>query len=538
MSEQQTAVKKLIQYLFFAISCFIGLLLFYRFILMGFNQMDSQSVTIEEGWNIQINGEKFPDTNLSTLSFPATGIGDVIILENYLPLVPWEYPVIRVDAWYCIIDLFIDNQPVFSYGHDLVARRKSVGTGYHLVHPDEYVPGSELRIVLQVTEPQAFSKLQPVCIDKAGTTVLELWKSRGFAFGSSLFFIIIGTLLIILAIIWTARDRRNFRLMLVGLSCLFLGLISFYDNDCAVLFIRNYTFNTWANHMVLYGCNISLMHLVYSTMTERYLDRLVIKAFMIFFLVYTGLMICLDACDIIHLVATRSILMTLLFLEVVVAIIVCLLNILSNSKQYRIPSIGFLFMIGFIGLDLLRYNVVKRLELDTTSFNGTMVCMGGMVFLISVFVNFYKEYSAGSKKKAEETVLKQYHSLDYDTGLLAASARPEIMSILSNMGMQQYTDITITLDIDDYVRTQSPIVIENMIWAFSQTLLRSFPSSAYIFRMADCTFEVIMDVKRDVLDTALFRLSKEAIKARQPNMTENYDYGVDIQMKEMPKAIC
>ncbi len=521
----------------FAIACFVGLLLFSQFVLMGFRQTDAQSIILQRGWTVQINDRKYTDVDTASFSFDAVGIGDILILENRLPRNPWEYAVLRVDAWYSLIDVFIDNELVFSYGHELHNQFRSVGTGYHLIALDAYEPECPLKIVLTVTEPEAFAKLQPVCLDKAGSSVVELWKQRGVAFGSSIFFIIIGLLLFVIGIIWTVREIKNAKLLLVGLCSFFIGLISFYDNDCAVLFSQNYELNTWVNHVALYGTNISLLMLLYSALTERYLDRILIKIFIIFFSVYAGFMLILDVRHIMHLVATRTVMMIFFGVEVVVAVIICLFNILTQSKEYRIPSIGFLSMIGFIGIDLLRYGVVKRLEFDTTQFNGTMVSMGAIVFLISVFVNFYYEFSAAQKQKAETAVLNQYKNLDYDTGMLVQAAKPKILASMAGMGITEYTQITVNVDIEEYIHSQSPMVIENMIFAFAHALYNSFLNKGYIFRGKGSSFEILTAADKKIVEEGLAALQKEVKYARQPSMSADFVYSAHIRVMDVPKGI-
>ncbi len=389
-------------YLILCAACFLGCLLVLQFSMKSAERLDDASLFLNSGWTVTVHGERYENADISTLMFPVTSTGDTVVMENVLPETDAENPILRIYEWYSTIDVELGGKSVYSWGHDLYEDGRSVGCGWHFVETGSYPAGTAVKIVLTVTEPRSFSSLKSVYFGDVSKSYSSYFISKMFILSCSLFFVVLGILGAVTAIIMVFLKKKWRDLLILSACSFWLGLVVMHNNGCMVLLTSNFPLITWMEHFSIICMDLSFLALMYHTMSVEAWQRKTVCVLTIVFGIYAVTALTLHALNIIHLPATRIPLIGLIGIQAVFSLIVVITNLVKTNSGLVVPSLGFLSMVAAIIIDLLRYSIVKYTSFQSEYTKGSMLALGALLFLISMGVNFISEVEVYAEMKADD----------------------------------------------------------------------------------------------------------------------------------------
>ena len=140
-------------------------------IVLGFNNLDIQAVTegddyidLSDGWTIEIGQDTVTDANLETTGIKVIDLAETVTITRPLEDYGFVTTCLHFYSEHALVDVYLDDELIYSYGQDLVATQNSIPKKNHYIPLEEDYPGKTLRIVLTGGRNGAFSNLYAVYI--------------------------------------------------------------------------------------------------------------------------------------------------------------------------------------------------------------------------------------------------------------------------------------------------------------------------------------------------------------------------------------
>ncbi len=134
--------------------------------LLKFFENNTRNIqVVQQGWTVYKNGEltdKNPQEDLSDFSFQSLYPGDVIVLERSLSDVKADEPRMILDTWHVIVNVFLDEELIYTHGQEYADADKMIGNIRHYVDLPGNHQGKTLRIEMTCTERDAMSGMLPI----------------------------------------------------------------------------------------------------------------------------------------------------------------------------------------------------------------------------------------------------------------------------------------------------------------------------------------------------------------------------------------
>ncbi len=491
-----------------------ALCIFFSIFYWLIRKLESSKVfnaeSFNTGWTVTIDDRRFDGVDILDFSFPVVSTGTEIVLENSLPVFGMPNPVLRIYTLYCTADIYLDGKIVYSYGHDLWMRSKNVGCGAHVTGLYNYRPGTPVKIVLNVTEPRSFTSLQPVWIESAENTFPNMLSGRLFMMYCSIFLMVLGLVSSVIFTAFIILGKKIISILTLAQFLLWLGLFELYTNRCMVVFFPNYSFNSWMEHVTLYCTNFATLALFHQLIARRQFEKRIILCIIYAFAIYCALILLLDFSGVMHLPVTRSIQFAFLGIEVVFCLYVCIRNLLVLIWQERIPTIGFLFMLFFIVVDIVRYPIQKYFSLNLQLMQGSPLSFGVLAFITIMVASFLFQIKPNSEKKALQQIKDEQIRLDYQTGLLNAFAIHEYLKNIEAANDIDFSAIMLTFtsagkDTPDLFSLDGCEVLS----AFTGCIKKIFCEKSEIAYMGDEEFCVVaLNLRKEDIHRMLVNLDE------------------------------
>lgn len=221
---------------------------------------------IDEGWTISIDGKTFEDISFTEF-YKSTdkklSRGSTIIVTNTLPVMSdIPFPAMQFRSRYTTLDVYVDDELLYSFGNDIYENNKFLGKMYHFIPLPSDFGGKTLRMEMRVAESDAFSSLAPVLVGSHADLRGKFVNDHMLIIFTSMFLVIFGIAFACITVFFI-NDIPSIRSFFVGaLLCINLGAwLSTYYNVLA-LFIYTET-ETQIEYFTMYLILPYLYLLVY-----------------------------------------------------------------------------------------------------------------------------------------------------------------------------------------------------------------------------------------------------------------------------------
>lgn len=139
-----------------------------------------KSYAFDEGWTVTVRGQQDTDVTLSKYSFEICNMGDELELVNVFPKEAAEInnPLLNFYSVHSVVDIYIDDEKVYSFGHDRYDKGLILGYGNHFVDLPKDFAGKEVKIKLLVTEDSAFGGIPALMIEDGNSFAVRSLSER------------------------------------------------------------------------------------------------------------------------------------------------------------------------------------------------------------------------------------------------------------------------------------------------------------------------------------------------------------------------
>lgn len=499
----------------------------------------AQHFCVDEGWNIEINEDKYTNVSLRELTFEAVKKGDYIVMERRLPK-EWSVKqgALRLNIRHTALKLYIDDSLVYEYGYERMQKDKTVGSGYQFVDfPDNY-KGKQIRIESYISEDNAFSRFDSMRIYEWGNAYRVLITENRIPMLLGCFLTIFGLAIVVITAIAILYSRKFFRMFCIALFSICMGLWTLcYYNIMLIFSIPLYSI-TLIEYLTLYLAPIPLTVYMYENV-KNVNNRFLKFLYWLLFGVEVGfdaIVVALHAKDIVHCAAALKYMQIIIIVGLLYFTVILLMNMKSCRLTNRLYLVGMLIIFCCAGYDLINYYSERYHAQPLTSLKG-LSAIGVTIFVFIMIFSFYVNLTEKMMQEKERNILIKQAYTDELTQLHNRRYCAERMEEMEG-GDSDYTIFCFDLNNlktmnDTYGHARGDILIKSA----ASVIEKTFERYGIVGRMGGDEFIAILSLSqqeeiRRLLETLHENIAQINRQDRELCLSIAYGYAVSSELEE------
>ena len=468
-------------------------------------------VQLDSGWTISHGHKSFTAVSLKDANLGMVNYKEIVTLENTLPESNIYPASIHFRSILATVDVYIDNDLVYTYGHLLADDNRMVPKMQNFISLPEGYSGRKIKIVMVSCEDEAFSGFSEIYFGTFGDISTYLIQKNRLSLIIGAFLCIFGFVLAILAPILIFSDFHDYSIIFSALISLAIGIYVLCYNDIFWFFTDHASIANFLEYFSLFTLPASIAGFVMSSKQTKHM--LLCKIFLIVDTIFIVVTSTLHILNIIHICKFILFLHILAIFEGVTIISSVVITVISRAKarnefETRIYStnlliIGFILLLGCAMIDIIKFNFLKYFKMGEINATINFMTIGSFFFMLCLLVNYFYhciEYIN------EATVQSQLEGLAYTDSLTRLSNRAKCELSLANT-RGRYTIISVDLDYLKYTNDNyGQSAGDTLLSGFATMLKSSFIDASLVGRMGGDEFIVVLpyiDAPRRDTDLAI-----------------------------------
>lgn len=518
--------------------CSIFFIIIMVLIFFTFYFNSNKNITkLNKGWKLYINDELVSNSHtLKEDSFGLRKKNDVITIKNTLPEIDDDLTYLEIESNYTTIEVFVDDEPIFSYGVD------NYENNIIVVDCEQYVPlskdmgGKEIEIKFTVTENLALSSLSGIKMGTYSNLIRSFIKSKLPSIMVGIFLMLLGISLMVFINFGNDLDENasmfTKKLFAISTYCILVGTYILAKKHIFYLIVDVGIFWKYLEYIPLYLSPITLMFFLsglQNTKTNEYVfNRKLLWSNCMICIVYTLFTFIVQTLNILHFKQT--------LLPYQMLIIIMFLSLFVNLYTYRRKTniqynsfliFGSLAMLATIIVDVIAYNL--------TIFNVTVagflkentIILGVMLLLYGLFNSYYMDILQMIEQNAKAKTLKKTAFVDALTGVKNRAWYENYEKSLGTTFTMISMDLNSLKHVND---TMGHDKGDLLIKRFANVLVETFKTNANVVRFGGDEFLVVLEYNDrsavNLIIDKMNKLIKDVNKKNHDDINVSVSYGI------------
>ena len=457
----------------------------------------SHCITLNDSWDITINGTLYPDVSLDDFHIDCVNKGDIITMTTSLPenLISSENALL-LHTRQCAVNVYVDNDQIYQYGLDRIDQNKTVGSGYLTVElPDNYA-GKTLKITLTAAENRAFTHFDPLRIYEWENIYRVLLTENRLPLFLGCFLTVFGLVVCCITIFALLFSGKFLRILCISIFSICIGLWTLCYYDVLLIFSTPLYTICLLEYMSLYLAPIPMV--IYMGEDVRALEQPVMytiyKVLLAIQITATTGIIFLHSIDVVHCAAMLKYMQALIVCHLVYSIIVEFMNLRrSHQLVHRLFLLGILMLSACVSYDLIYYNLERYRGMNSLPTKG-IASLGLVLFIFILIVSFYVNLTQKMMQETERNSLIKSAYTDELTQIHNRRYCMEYMNQITEMGNLDHTVFCFDLNNlkvtnDTYGHAKGDILIRSA----AEVLDKAFSPYGIVARMGGDEFIAIAE---------------------------------------------
>lgn len=460
------------------------------------NRSLNNSIVWDSPWEVTYHGKTSQPPSLAQYR-PIQGeapLGDSLLLETTLPTRLSDYSALHIRLFVSTMDVYLNDEKIYSYGQELLSEGLIVGSGYHRIELPAGWGGQKLRLKVYAAESGAFDIMPETTIlpnQMMGAPYLAEHISVSFCI--AIFMTLFGAMAMVGGIGAMGFAGYFVRLPLIGFFSFVLGIWTICYTHEIQLISLNLEFNAILEYAMLYLAPISIELLFVSMRRKklsgwRWYGLVSLPIFNGIFFAGTTIL------QLAH-VANYPQFLLLFHIYMVLGIVFLMVPGVVYSKKdglpERISDIGFLLFCLSCIAELVVFNL-SRVTPGVDPRGNPITSWGLLVYLMSLLVSYVIYLQRAIVNKTEKDLLSSLAYRDALTGLYNRAKCEQIFDVLNGIG----SDYAVTsIDMNGLKKlndTYGHGKGDEQLQAFAKTLSEAFKGIGTPIRMGGDEFLVIV----------------------------------------------
>lgn len=465
----------------------------------------SQNIPLNDEWDITINDTAYHDISLDHFSFDPVSAGDTITMQRKLPdQLDFVEGALSLHITQSAVNMYIDDEMIYEYGHDRIAQNKTVGSGLLFINFPKDYQGKMLKIELDVSENKAFSMFHTLSVYEWQNIYRVLITENRLPLFLGCFLTIFGIVTCCITVCALSFSRKFLKILCVSLFSICMGLWTLCYYNVIMIFSMPLYSICLLEYLSLYLAPIPLM--IYMREDVNALDnkniKLIYRILLTIQIIATTCMILLHARDIVHCAATLKYMQLLIVINLIYFITIEIIN-LKYSRQFthRLFLIGMLILSGCIAYDMFSYYINRFQGRSDLALKG-ISSLGMVIMIFILFVSFYINLTEKMMQEKERNFLIKSAYTDELTQIHNRRYCIEYMNRIKASEETNYTIFCFDLNNlkfvnDTYGHAKGDILIKSA----AEVIAKTFKPGGIVARMGGDEFIAISETA-DASETA------------------------------------
>jgi len=457
----------------------------------------SRYITLNDSWNITINGDTRQNVTLDTFHFDIANRGDTITMMTTLPRrLDLTGSALLLRTRQCASKIYVDADQIYQYGFDRINRNKTVGTGYLVVElPDDYA-GKTLKIMLTVAEDKAFTRFDPIRIYEWKNVYRVILTENRIPLFVGCFLTIFGLVTCCITLFALLFSGKYLRILYVSLFSVCMGLWTLCYYDILLIFAMPLYLISLLEYLSLYLAPLPLILYLREdvlALKRPFLYR-IYRLLLTVQIAATVIFITLHTMDLVHCAATLKYMQILILCNLIYFILVEFGNLqIRHQLIQRLFLVGMLILSGCVSYDLLYYYLDRYRGVNIASIKG-IASLGLSIFIFILLVSFYIELTQKLMQETERNFLIKSAYTDELTQIHNRRYCMEYMNRITESKNKSYTVFCFDLNNlktvnDTYGHARGDILIKSA----ARVIADAFESHGIVARMGGDEFIAIAE---------------------------------------------
>ncbi len=492
----------------------------------------SQGVTLNDGWDITINGHTYQDVSLDTFHFDIVNKGDTITMMRTLPdhfdcvgnalLLPIRQTAVKV---------YVDADQIYQYGWDRLNQHKTIGSGYLTVElPDNYAEKT-LKLNFSVGEDRAFTRFDPIQIYEWKNIYRVILTENRIPLFLGCFLTVFGLVTCIITVFALLISGRFLRILCVSLFSICIGLWTLCYYNVLLIFSMPLYMISLLEYLSLFLAPIPLV--IYMREDVSALNRpLMTRLYRLLLtaqIAATAIAIGLHTVDLVHCAATLKYMQGLIVCNLVFFVIVEIMNLrISHQLVHKLFLVGMLLLSACVFCDLLSYHLDRYYGMTLLPVKG-IAPLGMVLFIFILLVSFYINLTEKMMQETERNSLIKSTYTDELTKIHNRRYCMEYMDRIMEMENPDYTVICFDLNNlkitnDTYGHAKGDLLIKSA----AEVIDKAFSPHGIVARMGGDEFIAIARTGEPDKISAMMEEFQSCIKEKNqaiPDLHLSIAYG-------------
>ena len=467
-------------------------------------------LVIDTGWDIIANGNQYEDVVLREFSLNSLEKGDSFTMITKLPTEQiMEHPIMQVMSLHCIIDVYLDDELIYSYGKEQYEQKRLVGYGAHYLELPEHYGGMELRIEYIGTEHTSFDKIPSITIDNGNSRMYKQMKDANGVLALALFLIVFGVVCMLAA--FFMGNAYFVRTMSLAIFSYLIGVWALCSGNLISFVMSDVSKKTYIEYGSLFCLVIPFLFYFYERMEKNIYPKVVkiyYKTLLTAQIAFTVISYVLQITKLVSFATLLPFVYIFMSLSVVYLILLLASDYKRTGKINVSVSGSFVVAVGILAVELFNYAMLKNtFGFEANNYN-IWILVGAVLMVFSLFRDYFHRISDAVSKEAQQKLLMKMAYTDELTNL---ANRRKCEDGLDELVENNIPFAVISLDLNSLKHMNDTYGHETgdiAITAFANILHEVFSDEGCIVgRMGGDEFVVIIP-----------RLNKEIIEKRLAEM--------------------
>lgn len=488
---------------FFGMAVMFVLLLFVA--VPVYHQTDSTKVTcnileLDHGWTVQVNEDVYENVTLSSYKFQMCNKGDRVTYTLQLPVAGMIHsPILEFYSIHSVVDVYLDEQSVYTYGHEIYESGEMIGYGMHFIPlPDDYA-GKELKITLLVAEDNAFDGQQKLAIADGTYIFRKELAERRVMLLISAFLIMFGVIAMALSTAMRVTNVSFVQTFCIAMFSFLVGCWTFCNSDSIIFFVTDPRVKVNIEYVTFYALPMPFTYYF----KEKVDDKRTAGWLKIFFWLLFGIEVAFFTTT--YIAQKLNLLHYSQCLELshiimgITIVFILLINGATTKRHkgkkkhhYNAISIGFGFAVVAVSWELIRFNLGKYFIGFRDNTYSSSLGIAILVVVIAMLIDFAQDVSRNVYKSAQQQLLEQMAYVDELTGLANRRRCEETMLELKKRAVPY---AVMSLDMNFLKKVNDSLGHEKgdaLLKRFSDMLMEVYGLHGTVGRMGGDEFIIIL----------------------------------------------
>ena len=452
---------------------------------------NSTIISIDKDVSFQWNQEEKKIVDIGEYSFDAPHRGEQITLEKVLPDKDIVHPVLVLELYHCVVDVYIDETKIYSYGQELYTKKKVLGHEFLRIPLPENFQGKNLKIQLTVTEEDGFTSMEDMYILNEGVSYSKILVEKLLTLLSCLTLITFGIIAIGSSIVMRSRERDIRTFVWIGCFSIIIAMWMLCNDDIMFMFISNTQIVNVIEFFSVYLPGIPVT-LFFANVIGNEKWRKIFLGFAILNGMVNVMIVIVHLAKIANYVVWIPVMHIILISIIIFIVYTLIISYRQKKNEIRVLVYGMAFMVIISLFELLRFNLYKYLN-QFLSERFSLMPIGALIFTGSMLYCYCIRLLRKYHEKAEQETIEK---MAYTDMLTNTYNRNKCEKVLEQMEENAISGYLISMDLnglkqvnDTYGHSRGDQLLVN----FSKVLHQTFQKySCVVGRMGGDEFVVIM----------------------------------------------